>query len=145
MEAKDRVRERMKGITEEIRNNKSVNMNSLMAPEPCGYDEDRMAAEIRFKRKDWERNERGEIHGGAISAMFDTAMGMTVLAYSESESISTADLSVSFIRPFLGDSYMFKTEIVHLGRSLVRVRAVAYDEESGKTLASATSNFVHLK
>lgn len=51
MEAKDRVRERMKGITEEIRNNKSVNMNSLMAPEPCGYDEDRMAAEIRFKEK----------------------------------------------------------------------------------------------
>ena len=68
-----------------------------------------------------------------------------VLAYSDSEGVSTADLSVSFIRPFLGDSYIVKTEIIHLGRSLVRVRATAYDEGNGKALASATSNFVHVK
>lgn len=145
MQSKDKVRERMEDITKEIRNNKTVNMNSLLSPEPYGYDEDNLSAQIRFVRKDWERNERGEIHGGAISAMFDTAMGMTVLAYSDSEGVSTADLNVSFIRPFLGDSYIVKTEIIHLGRSLVRVRATAYDEGNGKALASATSNFVHVK
>ena len=145
MQSKDKVRERMEDITKEIRNNKTVNMNSLLSPEPYGYDEDNLSAQIRFVRKDCERNERGEIHGGAISAMFDTAMGMTVLAYSDSEGVSTADLSVSFIRPFLGDSYIVKTEIIHLGRSLVRVRATAYDEGNGKALASATSNFVHVK
>lgn len=77
--------------------------------------------------------------------MFDTAMGITVLAYTDSTEISTADLSVSFIRPFLGESFIFRSEIIHPGRSLVRVRGIAYDEGSGKTLASAAANFVHLK
>ena len=136
---------RMREVSEEIRSNRGENMNSLLAPEPVALDGEKLTAEIRFVKEKWETNERGEIHGGAISAMFDTAMGMTVLAFCESEHISTADLSVSFIRPFLGESYIFSTEIVNPGRMLVRVRAVARDEKSGKTLASASANFVHLK
>lgn len=103
-----KVQEKMKAVMEEINSNNVTNMNTLLSPEPLNYDEERMAAEIRFRMQDWERNERGEIHGGAVSAMFDTSMGMTVLAYSESESIATADLNVSFIRPFKGDSYILK-------------------------------------
>lgn len=137
--------DRMKAIAEEIESAGGSNMNSLLAPEPLGLDEEKLSAEIRFVRKEWETNERGEIHGGAISAMFDTAMGMTVLAYSESEHISTADLDVSFIRPFLRESYIFRAEVLHPGRMLARARAVAYDEENGKVLASATANFVHLR
>ena len=138
------IEARMSAISEEIENNPKENMNTLLAPELYGFDEERMTAEIGFRRYGWETNERGERHGGAISAMFDTAMGMTVLAFSDSENISTADLSVSFIRPFLGESYLFKTEIVHPGRTIVRVRAIAYDEKSGKPLASATANFFRL-
>lgn len=141
---REQIEARINAISEEIKNNRKENMNSLLAPEPRDFDEKRMTAEVGFRRYGWETNERGEIHGGAISAMFDTAMGMTVLAFSDSENISTADLNVSFIRPFLGESYLFKTEIVHPGRNIVRVRAIAYDEKSGKPLASATANFVHL-
>ena len=131
MQKKSKAREKIENIRREIEENAGQSMNALLAPELCDLDE--------------ENNERGEVHGGAISAMFDTAMGITVLAYCDSVEISTADLSVSFIRPFLGESFIFRSEVIHLGRSLVRVRAIAYDEASGKTLASATTNFVHLK
>lgn len=145
MQKKSKAREKIENIRREIEENAEQSMNALLAPELCDLDEENMISEIRFKKYGWERNERGEAHGGAISAMFDTAMGITVLAYSDSAEISTADLSVSFIRPFLGESFIFRSEIIHPGRSLVRVRGIAYDEGSGKTLASATANFVHLK
>lgn len=145
MPSQQELEEKLKIIAAEIEKDEGKGMNSLLAPEPCGGDAEKMTAKIRFRAQDWERNQRGEIHGGAISAMFDTSMGMTVLAYSDSEEISTADLNVSFIRPFRGESYIFSTEIVHPGRFIVRIRATAHDEDTGKCLASAAANFVHLK
>lgn len=142
MYSQEEAEKRMINITKEIETDESGGMNSLLAPKPCICDVGTMSAKIRFEGCDWEKNHRGEIHGGVISAMFDTAMGMTVLTYSSYEEISTADINVSFIRPFSGDSYIFHTEIVNLGRMLVRVRAKAYDEDTGKCLASASANFV---
>ncbi len=139
-------KEKIEQIIREFQTDKKRHgMNALLAPELVSLDEEHMAGSLRYRKYEWEQNERGEVHGGIISAMFDTAMGMTVLGYMKSVEISTADLCVSFIRPFLGDSYIVKSEIVHPGRMITRVRATAYDEETGKTLASATSNFVHLK
>ena len=83
--------------------------------------------------------------GGAAAAMFDTSMGMTVLAFMDCQQAATTDLSVSYIRPFTGNSFIFRTELLHPGKSLVRIRAIAEDETSGKTLASATANFVYKK
>ena len=76
--------------------------------------------------------------------MFDTAMGITVMAFSGAEAVSTADLSVSFIRPFLGQSCVIESQVLHAGRTLMRVRAEAFDQETGKCLASASGNFVRL-
>ena len=143
MYSQKEIENKLRDIAEGIDRANSDGMNALLAPEPCGAEVERMSAKIRFKAQDWEKNQRGEMHGGAISAMFDTAMGMTVLTYSDYKEISTADLNVSFIRPFKGASYIFDTEIINLGTALVRIRAVAYDEETKKCLASATANFVH--
>lgn len=143
MHDKKDIERKLQLITNEIEETEEGGMNSLLAPEPCGCTPENMETSIKFKMQDWEKNHRGEIHGGVIAAMFDTAMGMTVLSYSDYEQVSTADINVSFIRPFLGASYIFKSEIIHPGRTLVRVRAKAFDEETGKCLASATANFVH--
>lgn len=145
MYSTEEAEKKMKLITEEIEADGNSRMNSLLAPEPLACDIEMMAAHIRFKGQEWEKNQRGEIHGGVISSMFDIAMGMTVLTYSSYEEISTADINVSFIRPFTGTAFIFNTEIVNLGRMLVRVRAKAYDEDSGKCLASASANFVPFK
>lgn len=143
MQSKKDIEKNLEVISEEIKIIEGRGMNALLEPEPAGCNPEEMTADIRFKAKEWEKNHRGEIHGGAVSAMFDTAMGMTALAYTGHESVATADLTVSFIRPFLGSSYIFTAEIVHPGRSLIRMRATAVDEDTGKCLASASANFVH--
>ena len=119
------------------------NMNSLMEPRFIGCSEDGSMTRIGFAGMDWEKNQRGQIHGGAISAMFDTAMGMSATAFSKRE-VTTAELTISFIRPFYGKSYIIDTEILNAGRSLIRTRAAAYDEDTGKLLASAAGSFACL-
>ena len=119
-------------------------LNAMLEPEIYGCDVQKGTSQIRFENKEWEKNQRGELHGGAIASMMDTAMGMTVAAFSEDREVSTAELNVSFIRPFLGNAYLIESEILHSGRTLIRVRAKAYDQDSGKCLASATGNFIYI-
>ena len=145
MDSINSVYDRLQKRAEQINSSKGGRLNALLAPEFCGCDEESRSAVFRFKAQEWEKNQRGEIHGGAAAAMFDTSMGMTVLAFLECSQAATTDLSVSYIRPFTGDSFIFNTEILHPGRSLVRIRATAEDEETGKLLASATANFVYKK
>lgn len=137
--------ERFKEIERQVADGDHMRLNSMLAPEFISCDEEKSTSKIRFEIKDWERNQRGEGHGGAVSSMFDTAMGITVMALSEAEAVSTADLSVSFIRPFLGKGCIIESEIIHPGKTLIRVSARAFDEDTGKCLASASGNFVRLR
>lgn len=115
----------------------------MLAPEVCSCDVEKLTAKIRFRARKWEKNLWGEIHGGAISAMFDTSIGMTVMGISAQDRVFTVDLGVSFIRPFTGESFIFDVEVVHSGKTLARARAIACDEETGKCLAIASSNYTY--
>lgn len=130
-------------LKKEVIETEEGRMNAMLSPDPLSCDIDSMTAYIRYEAYEWEKNHRGEVHGGIVAAMFDTAMGMSVIAFSDHQSVATSDLDVSFIRPFLGESFIFEINIIQLGRRIARVRALARDEVTGKTLASATSNFVY--
>lgn len=139
------LEERFKRISEKVEKS-GTNMNSMLAPEFCECSAEKQTSKIRYRAMDWERNQRGEVHGGAVAAMFDTAIGFSISAFSfGEEKITTTDLDVSYIRPFLGDSYIFHVELLHIGRTMIRARAVAYDEFTDKKLASATANFMYIK
>jgi len=140
-----KMEQKFRKLTELVNKNDDGRMISMLEPQFHSCDEENMTAEFRFEMKEWEQNPRGEVHGGAATTMFDTAMGMTIIAFMDCESVSTADLNVSFIRPFTGNSFIFRCEILHPGRTLVRIRATAHDEQTGKTLASSTANFVYKK
>ena len=137
------IMDKLRQIAVEVQEIEPGRMNSLLSPEPIKCDPETQTAEIRYEAKDWERNHRGELHGGAVAAMFDTSMGMSLLAFTDHYSVATADLSVSYIRPFMGGSFIFEVNVIRAGRSMARLRAVAKDEDTGKILASATSNFVY--
>ena len=143
MKTNAEVMNKMNMIISEMRETESNKMNVMLDPQPCGCDVDLSTTRIRYEAQDWEKNHRDEIHGGVVCSMFDLAMGMSVLAFSDSPSVATADLDVSFIRPFTGNSFIFEINIIHLGRRITRVRAAATDEENGKLLASASANFVY--
>ena len=124
-----------------VRYNGGGMLSNMLEPEYVDCDPEKMITRIRYKRFKWEENGRKEVHGGVISAMMDTSMGVTAMAFLGHD-VSTADMSVSFIRPFKGRTFIIESEVIHLGRRIVRLSARAFDEETGKLLASGTSNFM---
>lgn len=121
---------------------KDKGLSNMLEPTPVACDAEAMTATLRFEKREWEKNHRGELHGGTIAAMFDTAMGMTVIAFADGRGTTTSDLTVSYMSPFMGNRFDFKIEIIKLGRIMVRVRAIGIDADTGKKLASATGNFI---
>ncbi len=132
--------EKIREIITNIRRSGGM-LSDMLAPEYMNCDPEKQTSVIRYKRFKWEENGRGELHGGVISAMMDTSMGITAAAFIEHD-VSTSDMSVSFIRPFTGRYFLISSEVVHIGRRMIRLNARAYDEATGKLLATATTNFM---
>ena len=108
----------------------------------CDFEEQSIS--IRFDTQAWQRNERDGIHGGAIAGMFDTACGVVANFVAENEA-ATSDMYVSYVRPLeLGEHAILKTWIVRAGRSMIRLRAEMFCEESGKLVATSVSNWIPL-
>lgn len=132
-------------ILSHIKHPSELRLNNMLDPFFLGADEEEKTADILFCTQEWEWNQRKEIHGGAIASMFDTAMGVTAAAFHERRNVSTADLQVSFIRPFLSGAFIFTTQITSLGRTLIRATCVAREKQSGKIVATASGTFVPFK
>ena len=135
------IEEKVIEIVANVRQRGGGMLSNMLEPEYVDCDQEKKMTRIRYKRFKWEENGRGEVHGGVISAMMDTAMGVTAMAFLDHD-VSTADMSISFIRPFSGRTFIIESEVIHLGRRIVRLSARAFDEESGKLLASGTTNFM---
>ena len=119
------------------------NMNTLLNPEVVDYNEEKQTSTLRYKTQKCFMNQRGQIHGGGISAMFDVAMGMTIAVFNGRD-VTTAEIAISYIRPFIGEEFDFKTEVIYLGSKLARAECKAYNVESGKLCATAHSTFAYI-
>ena len=132
------VEERFQELISGVVNEEFENMNTALDPQPVGCSKDGTECRIRFIKKDWERNQRMQVHGGAVSGMMDTAMGMSIMAKS-GRPVTTAELNVSFIRPFLGESFLIDTEILYMGRNLIRTRFCLCRIEAAHPAAEKTT------
>ena len=121
------IGKRFEEILQHVKHPSELRLNNMLDPFVLGYQED------------------DQSHGGAIASMFDTAMGVTAAAYQGTGSVSTADLQVSFIRPFLSGAFIFSTQITSLGKTLIRTTCVAREKQSGKIVATASGTFVPYK
>ena len=139
------IGKRFEEILQHVKHPSELRLNNMLDPFVLGYQEDDQSSEILFCTQEWEKNQRDEIHGGAIASMFDTAMGVTAAAYQGTGSVSTADLQVSFIRPFLSGAFIFSTQITSLGKTLIRTTCVAREKQNGKIVATASGTFVPYK
>jgi len=118
-------------------------LNDMIDPQFVDCDPEKMSCRVRYKKFKWEDNGRGEVHGGVISAMMDTTMGINAIALTP-DSVSTSDMTISFLRPFTGKSFIVESEAVQVGSRVIRLIAKAYDEETGKCLAMSTGSFMHV-
>ena len=111
----------------------------------CGCDFEQQRISHRFKTQPWQKNERGDVHGGIIGSMFDSAIGTAAIFAAGGKEATTMDLNVSFLRPLDGDSHaMVHTYIMKNGRTVIRLRGEMICEESGKLVATATGNWFPL-
>ncbi len=133
-----------KKVVDGYLNRKDGHFDDTMCARFYGCNFAEQSISIAFTTQAWQRNERDGIHGGAIAGMFDTACGIVANFVAENEA-ATSDMYVSYIRPLeLGEHAILTTTIVRIGRTMIRLRAEMFCEESGKLVATSVSNWIPL-
>lgn len=100
--------------------------------------------QYRYVPKPEHRNHYDGLFGGIICGVFDTCMGMGSVALTD-HFVTTADLTVSFLREAKGSEYIVHIDYMHIGSRLVNMSGKLIDRDTGELVATAVSTFAVIK
>lgn len=96
---------------------------------------------LEFVPREWQYNLNGNVHGGMICTIADSAMAMSALSTLPAGFMpTTTDLQIRFFRPVTTDMGVVRCigTVVHRGRRTCAARAELRDGR-GRVLAQATT------
>ena len=85
----------------------------------------------------------GVLHGGAISALIDTASGASVMSHPTAPtSTATLDLRIDYMRPATpGQTVTAHAHCFHITRTVAFVRVTATDDDKDRPVATGSAAF----
>lgn len=89
----------------------------------------------------------GIIHGGALTALMDTALGFAAVAALDDFAIApTLDLRIDYMRPATpGVSVITEAEAYHVTSTVIFAKGIAFHaEQKDKPIAHCTASFMRL-
>ncbi|HMQ53853.1 MAG TPA: PaaI family thioesterase [Anaerolineae bacterium] len=100
---------------------------------------------VDFLVREEMTNPIGGLHGGAVAAMLDEALGTAVFSLGTPHFYATVNLCIDFLGTAqLGETVTVQTEVVRQGSNIVNVEGRVYNA-TGKLLTKASANLVRIK
>ncbi|QYX58651.1 PaaI family thioesterase [Roseovarius sp. SCSIO 43702] len=113
-----------------------------------GMEPEDMGGGVAIMSMPWREDlvgdpETGVIHGGAVSALMDTACGAAAMSHPRlMGATATIGLRIDYMRPATPRATIrVRAECHHITRSVAFVRATATDGDDDRPVATATGTF----
>ena len=104
----------------------------------------RGAATLHLMMRDDLRQNNGVIHGGVVASLVDTAAAFAILTLLKpSETTTTIDLTVHYLRPLLQGRVTAKAHVVRAGRRVLVISIDVFNEDTSLA-ATALTSFIKL-
>lgn len=117
-------------------------INAMMQMELASYDIEERFVVLHFPVDVWQLNPAGTMHGGMICTALDIAMGCASYIFSDAVFTPTIQMAVNFDCAIQRDTTLaIKGICDHVGHRMAQVRAIAYELESEKVVASANGSY----
>lgn len=101
-------------------------------------------ATLGFDIRDDLKQNNGVVHGGAIASLIDTATAFAIISQlPPDEKATTADLTISYLRPLRGGRAHANARVIRAGRRLLVVSAELVDD-AGKLIATALTTYIKI-
>lgn len=99
---------------------------------------------VELAPKDVHQNIAGTVHGGVLSVIADSAMGLAFGTTIEvGQSFTTVEQKINFLRPVFDKTVRARGEVIQRGRTLGFMECRISDSD-GKLVAFATSTYAVL-